>query len=61
MNAKRARDMRKYIREQDKATEAKTFEILDDYFDAVVGFPFRVRFKMAMKIIFKKKQKAAKP
>lgn len=54
MNAKRARDMRKFIREQDKATEAKTFQILDDYFDSVAGLPFRVRFKMAVKIIFKK-------
>lgn len=54
MNAKRARELRKIIREMDKATEAKTFQILDDYFDSVAGLPFHVRFKMAVKIIFKK-------
>lgn len=60
MNAKRARDMRKFIREQDKATEAKTFQILDDYFDSVAGLPFHVRFKMALKIVFKKTKKKDK-
>lgn len=54
MSAKREREKRRFIKNIDKATEAKTFQILDDYFDSVAGFPFRVRFKMAVKIIFKK-------
>lgn len=60
MSAKREREKRKFIKEMDKATEAKTFEILDDYFDTVADFPFRVRFKMALKIIFKKTKKKGK-
>lgn len=54
MSAKREREKRRFIKNIDKATEAKTFQILDDYFDSVAGLPFRVRFKMAVKIIFKK-------
>ena len=54
MSAKKEREKRKFIKEINKATEAKTFEILDDYFAAVSRYPFRVRFKMAWKIVFKK-------
>ena len=60
MSAKREREKRRIIKNIDKATEAKTFQILDDYFDSVAGFPFRVRFKMAVKIVFKKTKRQGK-
>jgi len=57
MSAKREREKRQFIKNMNKATEAKTFEILDDYFDSVAGYPFRIRFKMAWQIIFRKTKK----
>jgi hypothetical protein len=57
MSAKREREKRQFIKNINKATEAKTFQILDDYFDSVAGFPLRVRLKMAFKILFKQTKK----
>ncbi len=57
MSAKREREKRQFIKNMNKATEAKTFEILDDYFDTVATYPFRVRVKMAWQIIFRKGKK----
>lgn len=62
MSARQERATRKFIKNINKATEAKTFEVLDDYFDSVSRLPLRIRLKMALKIILKQtKKKTGKP